>query len=120
MRYWRLPSTPSDSTDWRSPPRQPREGLAGSHELGDRQHIVYGLAIAAWVAAAQGRTARAGRLWGAITAEAELAPVGQWEAERDEYAQHVVSGDEAFERGHATGRRLSLDEAVAEALRPLD
>ena len=97
-----------------------QEGLAGSHELGDRQHIVYGLAIAAWVAAAQGRTARAGRLWGAITAEAELAPVGQWEAERDEYAQHVVSGDEAFERGHATGRRLSLDEAVAEALRPLD
>jgi len=84
--------------------------------IADRQHAVYGVVYLAWVAAGRGELERAGRLWGAVEAEVERAAVGQWEGERDELASHVVRDDPAFERGCAEGRRLTLDEAVAEAL----
>ena len=93
-----------------------RDVVGTSRSMGDRQHAVYGLALLAWLATEQGDLGRAGRLWGAVEAEAERAPVGQWEVERDEYASHVVRDDPAFERGRAAGRRLTLDQAVDEAL----
>jgi class 3 adenylate cyclase len=60
---------------------------------------------------------QAGTLWGAVEGEAERAPIGQWENEREEYAGYVftVAGPE-FERGRADGRATSLDEAVEYAL----
>jgi hypothetical protein len=90
--------------------------LAAAHEIGDRQHSIYALALLAWAAAAAADHGRAGRLWGAIEAETERGRIGQWEAEQDEYAQHVVSDDEAFERGRGEGLALTLDEAVELAL----
>ena len=60
----------------------------------------------------------AGRLWGAIEAEAERGRIGQWEeGERDEYADHLlpVAGPE-FDRGVAAGRALTLAGAVQYAL----
>ena len=93
-----------------------RDVLGISRSMGDRQHAVYGLALLAWLAVETGELEQAGRLWGAVEAEAERAPVGQWEAERDEYAGFVVRDDPAFERGRLAGPRLTFDQAVAEAL----
>ena len=93
-----------------------RDVVAIARRTGDRQHSVYGLALLAWLATGRGQLEAAGRLWGAVEVEAERAPVGQWEAERDEYAAHVVRDDPAFERGRADGRRLTFDQAVDEAL----
>jgi tetratricopeptide (TPR) repeat protein len=93
-----------------------RRGLELAAEIGDRQWIFSGLTLTAWVAAAGSRPEAAGRLWGALEAEADRAPVGQWELERDDYAVHVVSATPEFEIGREAGRRLSLDEAVEYAL----
>ena len=95
-----------------------REGLRLSHELVDRQSIVYALATLAGFATATGQLERAGRLWGALEAEKARAPVGYWDADHDEYGKRIVRDDPAFERGREEGRRLSLDEAVAYALGP--
>jgi len=93
-----------------------RRCLAAAHPMGDRQHTIYALALLAWAAAAAGDTERAGRLWGAIEAEAGRGPIGQWEAEREDYAQHVVRESPEFEQGLEAGRWLTLDEAVELAL----
>ena len=95
-----------------------REGLRLSYELVERRLIVYSLALLARFAAADGRAERAGRLWGAIEAEEARGPLGHWEGERERYAAAVLeqSGQE-FEAARSAGRRLSLDEAVEEALR---
>jgi hypothetical protein len=60
----------------------------------------------------------AGRLWGAIEAEAERGRIGQWEeGEREEYAQHVApAAGPDFDRGFREGRALPLDRAVEYAL----
>ena len=90
-----------------------RRSLAAARTIGDRQHTIYALALLAWAAAAADEPERAGRLWGAIEAERERGPIGQWEAERDEYALHLapVSGP-AFDRGAADGRAMTLEQAV--------
>ena len=90
-----------------------RRGLAAAYEIGDRQHTVYLLALLAWAAAAAADAERAGRLWGAIEAETERGPIGQWEAEREEYALHLaaVSGP-AFDHGVADGRAMTLEQTV--------
>ncbi len=93
-----------------------RDVVGTSRAMGDRQHAVYGLALLAWLATEQGDLGRAGRLWGAVEAEAERAPVGQWEVERDEYASYVIRDDPAFGLGRAAGRRLTFDQAIDEAL----
>ncbi len=92
-------------------------GLALAHSIGDRQGTVFGLCLLAWAAAEAGDAERAGRLWGAIDAEAGRGPIGQWEAQRDDYAAHLsgVTGAD-FDHGFETGRRMALDDAVAYAL----
>ena len=80
--------------------------------------MVYGLAHLARTSAVERRPARAGLLWGALEAEAERAPLGQWEIEKEEYANGVLVAHGAeFDRAYAQGRALSLEAAVAEALR---
>ena len=93
-----------------------REVVETAHSMHDRRHVVFGLALLAWLAVERGELEHAGRLWGAVEAEAERAPVGQWEVEQDEYASHVVRDDPAFKRGRAAGRSLTCDQAVDEAL----
>jgi predicted ATPase len=93
-----------------------RDSLRIAAEIHDRQLIVYLLACLARVAVAQGRGEQAGVLWGALEAEAARGPVGQWELERDDYAAHVLTPDEAFERGRAKGSRMALADAVDYAL----
>jgi predicted ATPase/class 3 adenylate cyclase len=96
--------------------RAGREQIQVAHSLNDRQHTIYALAQLAWLATERGEPVRAGRLWGAVQAEAERAPVGQWEAEQEETAKLVVRDDPEFARGVAEGRRLTLDQGVEEAL----
>jgi predicted ATPase len=94
-----------------------RKGLALFWQLEDRQAVVFALALLAGVNAARDDAASAGRLWGAITAEAARQPLPPWESEREPYAAQVlaVSGPE-FERGCAEGGALSLADAVEQAL----
>jgi ATP/maltotriose-dependent transcriptional regulator MalT len=83
----------------------------------DRQLIVYLLAILAGTAAVHGHLEKAGAVWGAVEAEEGRGPVGQWEAEREAYAARVLDHEnEAFERGRAEGRRMTLPDAVEYAL----
>jgi predicted ATPase/class 3 adenylate cyclase len=85
--------------------------------IGERQHAVAVLALLAWIAVEKGELERAGRLWGAIEAEEERGPIGQWERYRDEYAEHVLPHrSPELERGLAEGRRLSFEAGIAEAL----
>jgi predicted ATPase len=97
-----------------------REALPLVTRMGDRQRTIFALALFARLAAETGEPERAGRLWGVIEAEEARAPIGAnvWEAERDALAGAIESraAGHEFERGRATGRRLSLDEVVEEAL----
>ena len=95
------------------------ESLRFSHELGDRISMVFALARLARIAADTGRLEQAGRLWGAVEAEEEGGALGAWYDQREKFAVPVLAhaGPE-FERGHAEGRKLSLDEAVEQALTP--
>jgi predicted ATPase len=93
-----------------------REGLRLAREIADRQASVYGIVHLAWIARLRGDEWRAGLLWGAVEAEEARAPVGQWETERETYAERVTagSGDE-LERGRRKGRDLSFEAAIEEA-----
>ena len=98
-----------------------RQALAIARSIGDRQWVFYSLTLIAWAGAEEGRAEEAGRLWGALEADAERGPVGRWENERDTYGERVLSVAGAdFERARKQGRRLSLDEAVDEALYAID
>jgi ATP/maltotriose-dependent transcriptional regulator MalT len=90
-----------------------REGLELAVETGNRQITVYLLALLSAAAAAQGDAERSGVLWGALEREEGRGPVGQWEAEREDYRSRVVPDDpERFELGRARGRLLSPAEAL--------
>ena len=79
--------------------------------------------VARWVreiAARRGDVERAHLLWGAVEAEERRGgPLGQWEAERDDYAAKVGIRDGGeLDPVRTRGRRLSLAAAIDEALRP--
>jgi predicted ATPase/class 3 adenylate cyclase len=89
-------------------------GAALAHSIGNRQGVMYGLSLLAWAATEAGDPGQAGRIWGAIEAEAARGLVGAWEVEREDYEKRVfrVTGAD-FDRGLAAGRLMSLEEAVA-------
>ena len=94
-----------------------RKALAIAHRIGDRQGVVWALAVLAVAAARTGDAEGAGRHWGAVEAEEARARVGQWELQRHEYEAKVREADgAAFERGRSRGRQLTLDEAVEDVL----
>jgi hypothetical protein len=65
----------------------------------------------------RGDVGRAGRFWGAVEAEEARAPVGQWEDERETYAERVLGGGgPQLEHSRVEGRGLSFERAVDEAL----
>jgi ATP/maltotriose-dependent transcriptional regulator MalT len=88
-----------------------------SRRIGDRQLSVYALAYLARVAAENGDTHRAGRLWGAVEAEEARRPLGAWEGDREQYAARVFAhADAHLEQGLREGRELPLQAAIEEAL----
>lgn len=81
-----------------------------------------GLACIAAGAGTSAAAACAARLWGAATALAAAARSPVWPTDRAERARYeplarAQLGDATYEAAYATGAVLSLDEAVAEALR---
>jgi predicted ATPase len=97
-----------------------RRHLELARAIGERQHSVLGLVLHAWIAARRGDAERAHLLWGAVEAEERRGPLGQWEAERDEYAAKVgVRSGAELDRARSRGRGLSLQAAIEEALRPV-
>jgi predicted ATPase len=92
-------------------------GLEDLATVGDRVNMPIALAAAAAVAARHANGAQAGLLWGAVEAAADNEPRATTTAALGEYEPYLerVRGavfDEARERG----RRLSLEEAVVQAL----
>ena len=97
--------------------RWAREGLAVSHAIGDRLMMVFLVGVLARVAAETGRPHLAARLWSAVEAEGErsLPAVSMRELEPHRTQVLAQAGPE-LEGSRAAGRRLSLDDAVADAL----
>jgi predicted ATPase len=98
------------------------ESLEHTRRLGDRRGIVLTLARLARIAADSGDRERAGALWGAVEAEESRSSIGGWARLREDLAPPVLAHaeDEAFKRGRARGRRLTLDEAVEHTLAGAD
>jgi predicted ATPase len=89
------------------------DAFDASCAIGDRMRSVYLAALLARIEAEEGRAETAGVLWGAVEAEERRAPVGQWEDEREAYADPVLDhAGEAFDRGRTAGAPLTLEEAV--------
>jgi predicted ATPase/DNA-binding SARP family transcriptional activator len=104
-----------------------RESVRLAQRTHDRIAVVLALARLAQGAADSGRREQAGRLWGAIEAEEQRAPVAAWQSAFElvySFAEHdrqlsvpmLVNADADFDRGRYAGHALSLNEAVAEGL----
>jgi predicted ATPase/class 3 adenylate cyclase len=98
-----------------------RESLGIADRLRDIPGCVFGVGLLACVAAEQGESERAGRLWGAIEDKVAAAPLGGWQRHREACAARMgkAAGPE-FDRGRDAGRTLTLDDAVSLALAPPD
>lgn len=89
--------------------------------LGERNGIIECLEEIASVLTKQGRIEQAIRLLGAADALRAAISLAPWAAEQQEIAQTLalarrVVSSEAFEAAWAGGRRLTLDQAMTEAL----
>jgi hypothetical protein len=92
------------------------ECVSLGHELGNAPTLVYGLALLAALAAAEGKQTRAGRLWGAVEAIEESGEAALSEQDRARYAAVLPPADADFEAARVEGRALTLDEALEYAL----
>jgi predicted ATPase len=94
-----------------------RESLSIAVELDVPRSVANGLAGLASVAAASGDTRCAGRLWGAAEAIEEATGRRILSFERRRYERVLAEhADPSFGTGRRAGRRLTQEEAVAEAL----
>jgi tetratricopeptide (TPR) repeat protein len=91
--------------------------LAVLADVDDRVNLPIMLAAHAALAARQGNTGRAGRLWGAVEAAAEQEARPTTTAALAEYEPYVnpLRGQE-FAAAHRRGRALSIEDATALAL----
>ena len=99
------------------------QGLALSQTLGDQASISWCLAGLGSVAALDETPARAARLWGAgerlrQALGCRSAPAARAIYERALAAARAQLGEEAFAAAWAVGQALTLEQAIAAALRP--
>ena len=96
-----------------------RECLELSRKTLARQDSVYALAVLAVLEATKRDPYHAGLFWGAVEADEQRGPIGQWETSGDRdtcsAAVFALDGDD-LQRGLAEGRVLSLDEALDKAI----
>jgi predicted ATPase len=99
--------------------RHARRALLLAQTMSDRRQLAGALANLASAAALGGEPERAGRLFGAIEAEAGRGRLGRWETNyRDQViAELSAAAGPALEHGIAEGRALTLDQAIALGLR---
>lgn len=123
----RLADWALDRQDFHEAAGAARESLRLARETHDRIATVFALARLAQGAADIGAREEAGRLWGAIEAEEERAPIAAWQSAFElvyAFREHndriavaaLVNEDADFDRGRSGGHALSLEEAMAEAL----
>ncbi len=123
----RLADWALDRQDFDEASSAAREALCLARDTHDRIAVVFALARLAQNAADNGRREQAGRLWGAIEAEEQRAPIAAWQSafeliysfrERDNRTpvRMLANADDDFDRGRSAGHVLSLDQAVAEGL----
>ena len=98
-----------------------RDGLETLLSVQDRVNLAIALAAGAAISAGRGDAELAGKLWGAVEFVSEREPRPTTTQNLRHYSPYVepVHGA-AFDRGHAVGRTLSLEEAVRYALSVLD
>jgi len=97
--------------------------LTGKQEIGSRLGVAEGIGWLAKGAALEGQPERAARLWGAATALQEALGRALTTNERgglEEYqsAARAALGDEVFAAAFAAGEALTMEEAIAFALKP--
>ena len=94
-----------------------RAGLERLASIGDRVNVQFAMGAAAAIAGLRGQALRAGTLWGALEAIADLDPKSTAGAAMDDNAAFVqdVQGAE-FENGRTRGRSMSREEAIEYAL----
>ena len=102
-----------------------QESLALFHELADHRGIAVCLELIGSAIAAQGQTERATRLLAAAETVRETTGIDRpaargAEQERTVAALRSTLGADAFARAWEAGRRLPLDEIVADALTPVE
>ena len=102
-----------------------REALALYWKLGDPRRCAVGLEAVAGTAGMAGKGARAARLLGAAAALREALGTPQPPQEQEETAQAIAAarstlGEAMWAAAFAVGQALTLDKAVAEALREKD
>ena len=91
-----------------------RDTLDVAWRMSDRVGTVDGLLLAARAHAELGDVTEAGRLWGAVEAEVERAPLAGWDVGNDHLVGPVLAHDGPdFAAGRAEGRRLALADAVS-------
>ena len=97
------------------------ESIALARALGDTTFLGAGLAAIGSIAADQGQMEQAARLLGAAEAMYQVAGAWSFIAVRGQSRQAIDAaraalGQEAFDEAWARGRRLSREQATAEAL----
>src|SRR6266568_3961486 len=92
-------------------------GLETLASISDRVNIPYAIGAAAAIAALRGDAVRAGTLWGALEAIAELDPKSTTRMAISDNTPFLkdIHGAE-FEKGRARGRTLSREQAIEYAL----
>jgi predicted ATPase/class 3 adenylate cyclase len=93
--------------------------LVRAVEISDRQAMAFALSLLAGLATRPEHDEQAGRWWGAVQAESQRMPLGQWEEASNQLAVGIVRDTSAFEAGRQAGRLLTLDDAVREAVEEL-
>ena len=94
------------------------EALPLLEQMGDRTGAVFALSRLGALAARAGEPERAGKLWGAVEAEAIRDPYGLWDELRTSFEQAVVAAEgPEFEIGRTQGQHLTLEQAIAYRVR---
>src|SRR6266566_4648428 len=94
-----------------------RAGLERLASISDRMNIPYAIGASAAIAALRGDAVRAGTLWGALEAIAELDPkstAGGAMGDNTPFLKDLHGAE--FEKGRARGRTLSREQAIEYAL----
>jgi predicted ATPase len=99
-----------------------RESLILSRNLDDKSHMAFCLAALAGVIQSAGQAARAARLFGAAemllqSLDAVLDPTGRLVYDSDLAATRLRLGEAAFEEVRAEGQAMTIEQAVAHALK---
>jgi non-specific serine/threonine protein kinase len=102
-----------------------REGLSVLRRIGANQYAETMLEIMAWAAGERGQPERAAVVLGAASAMRRSSGASRDVLDRAAYdetcaAIRAAAGDERFAAAWARGQSLSLNEAIAEALPPIE